>query len=275
MQIIKELILEYERPVSVCHVNSPIDKGLLALSETYPHVTFIGHATTDIDLTQDNILAISEPFTIETINRLALFEHFDIAYSFGNFQKESNRYQWIQALLGLADNVVIELPKDLHSLMSAFFQKLDAVAIKWIEDDVYVLAKRKCPKYYKDLWLETDAEVMPIISSRHYAVIESQGNTVSLDPGLSLYGFKILGGVYPKIETITQLLNEYQWPADSACLPWNIMLSGKRITWKKRFEEPSAWSKEGLNSCIRGLNIDEPKKYTRYSIEECNRLKLN
>ena len=275
IQIIEDLIHEYDRPITVFQVSQPIDETLINLSEAYPHIVFIGPAPLEIKLTQDNILAVNETLTVENLNQLAQFEHIDIAFAFGGFHMESNKYQWIEALLCLADNLVLEIPETLHALMTAYCKKIDALIVKRLENNVYILAKRKKPKYYEEQWLDSADVPMPLMSSYHYAIIESQGIAIRLDPGLSLYGFKMLRGTYPKKESLAQLLLNYQWQTDSACLPWNIMVSGKRIRWRKRFSEPLTWSKEGLASCIQGLNIREPKDYTRYTIDECKRLKLN
>ena len=275
IQIVEDLILDYDRPITVCHLTGSMNQEFLELSERYPHVVFIGQKSPVVELTQDNVIGVAEAFTIDNINQLAHFEHFDIAYSFADFQKQPNKYQWIKALLRLSDNIVLEIPTELHGLMESFCQKIDAIVLKRLKDDVYILAKRQLPKYFDEQWLQINDIPKPLMTSHHYAIIESHGNVIRLDPGLSLYGFKMLRGIYPSAASLIQMLREYQWRPDSACLPWNIILGGNRITWRKRFEEPPTWSKEGLDSCIGGLNISEPKEYTRYTIHECKRLKLN
>ncbi len=260
-----ELIQSYKRPVTVLGLSGLDEDQIEEVCTHFPASIFITKMTSSAQTSQTNRIIYLDDLTLDRSDAMSAHEHVDITYFFGScFYKQ----KMIQSLLQLTDHLMIEMPVDLYDLLSDFLFKNHAQIVSHNEGHFLILLKRSEPKNFWPVWDKACKISIPLMVSYHYALIKNSKQAQPLAPGLSLYGYKLINGCYPSTEELTHLISTYSWKQQAACLPWNILLLGKKIQWQERFKEPKAWSKIGVESTIKGLKIKDIDKYKAYTLNQ-------
>jgi len=267
---IDRLISSYSRPITALCLSDPHVDNLTRLCQKYPASVFIAQLSHLEAVKHANNLLFLDDLTEEKLQLLSKCEHFDMAYYLGSC---SYKPSMVQKLTMLADQVILHFPEDLYHLLEDFFLNLGTKILAQQDGHVLLQLTRTQPKtlQLEEIQLESSAAV--VMTSFHYALLKTSKHSISLPLGLSLYGFKMLNGYHPSIDQIGDAIQAIPWKLQSACLPWNIFVQGTKIYPVERFQEPKAWSKEGLSLCLKGIkmtNFNEFREHTRQHFKIVN-----
>ena len=263
LKVIQNVINSYSRPVTVYALSPDSSDYLPMLCSEYPQSVFISKSYENANA-ESNLILIEKDPSFDLIHKISRHEHIDIAYYFGNCVYKPKE---LEVLFRLVDQIILEYPIDLYKLMNSYLKKNNIHILDLGKSKVLVLVKRSNLKFLRSFDRQEERQNLPLMTSTHYAVVNKESGPITQDPGISLFGFVLLGGIRPSRDTLKEMIQQHQWNAASACLPWNIMVQGSKLTWRKRFDEPLTWSKEAIDFCIDSLSIQDVNKY-KYFIKK-------
>jgi hypothetical protein len=181
----------------------------------------------------ENIILLNKELSNEDLQRLSECERCDLLVAFNFFSSDSADWPHIiEILLHIADNSIIEVPLDLPLLRSTLITqnaqligKFRSSEIWFIEDHKKLLLRRH--------WLRPLTSALAIESNYDAKKLKKEYNRVIITdwvPGINLVTFKMLAGIYPRIETLTKSIRALKDAIHSDWLAHNMVIQGNTIT---------------------------------------------
>ncbi|MCB1117635.1 MAG: hypothetical protein KDK50_03525 [Chlamydiia bacterium] len=244
---------------------------LLDLAELYPSSVFIG-ISKDNQKGLPNCLLISKQPNLSNLKKLCDAEHFDIVYIDGGLSEIANRFEYIKLIATIADHVVLTLDVDLAKLIPEFLLEINA-SLTNINSDQHkqqtYLIKNSDTRYITPF---PNSNKIEISSNFHYKIGIVGQSPEPWPMGISLFSFKLLNGVLPNANALAEQLQTSDWQ-HKLTLPYCAFLQGNRVYWHSVSPYMHVWPKEGLTSCIKGIQVPHDQ-YESYCKDEFRRLLL-
>ncbi|CAK8721673.1 hypothetical protein GKODMF_13265 [Candidatus Electrothrix gigas] len=209
---------------------------------------------------KDDLILLGTTLNYELIKELSSCEHFDVVLGLRvvhHFQEPFRDV--IEGILSLGDHVFLELPtagedevrakKRIQDELDDHASLLKNYNYKKVGEFPIHVGATKSPMYL----IEKTEKVLlrPFLNSRRqvrHTIQSTFGqkkiykNDSSMErgqlisewvPGINLYSYHLLNGLYPDRQSIYQMIKDYKLPFESPLTdirPWNFILSGSRLT---------------------------------------------
>ncbi|MCP5492325.1 MAG: hypothetical protein H7A40_04715 [Chlamydiales bacterium] len=244
---------------------------LLDLAALHPSSVFIGISRDNQDVLPNCLLINKQP-NLSNLKKLYETDHFDIAYIGGGLTEITNRFEYIKLFAKIADHVVLTLDIDLVKLIPEFLSEINAFSTNINSDQnkqqTYLIKNKDT----RNITPFPNSNKIEISSNFHYkiGIVGQSANPWPM--GISLFSFKLLNGVVPNPDVLADQLQNSDWQ-QKLTLPYCAFLQGNQIYWHPVIPHMRVWPKEGLASCIKGMQIPQDQ-YESYCQNEFRRLLL-
>lgn len=224
-----------------------------------------------------NIILLKKLFTPADLKHLSECEDFDVVLALNFVHKFGQQWQEaIEAILHLADHVIIEIPSDRIDIEKYILAKggyfLGAVADTGL--NVYILKSSK-KSLLRKTWLRLPMKknMYTIESSfihKNFSKPDScSKNTLQVSPwlaGINLVTFKMCHGVYPTKETLQESLLSITDVSHTDWLINNMIIQGDNLIAIDGNDNLSRafFSEKLLRAHQELLNLDHPEQVEHY-----------
>lgn len=261
---IDDLLNKYERPFTVLDIGSSQGYFSIKIAINYPHahcVMIEGDATNklpqicELNSSLHNLVVLEKFITVEELRELGQCEHFDVVLAFNVIHHFKGRWQEaIDALLTLGDNILIETPPiGCHTAANS---SIIPLIVQYLDEHTPAQVIGKVPRYgrlglpgpdqkYANLYLaQMHKNVLPKSTwgtshLRYYAIHSTFAEKtlfkprinkiITWKPGINLWTFKYLNGVYPYRSHINQEIQRLAKLPHGDFVPWNMIVQGDHL----------------------------------------------
>lgn len=249
---IKPLIKQYQRPITFLHIWPDKSHVSLAIAQKYDCSTIIldPQATSFLPAcsSYDNIVLLNSDLSVKELRSLGECEHIDvtlvrnIAEIFPNEWKKA-----VDQTLTMGDYTILETPpinSKLYRPVVEYFKKkggerigLPASEITRHVGELYQFATMK--KYlikrrwnYKNAWHLGEYTIESSFATKNFIKKKTKPKGYSVTtwhPGINLYTFKHLNGIYPTHEKIRAMLYPLASLQHNDLRIFNLIIQGNKL----------------------------------------------
>jgi hypothetical protein len=250
--VIKTLLNRYTRPTTFLHLWPHTSQVAFAVAQEYDCVTVVldPQATRFQALCQeyDNIILLNKTLSVKGLHSLTECEHMDLTLVSNITEQFPD--EWKKAIdktLDMGDYTILEAPPahtKLHKAVVEYIRKKGGERIgmpsEKISHEVGELYLCKCMKKYliKRRWnytkawklgeytIESSFDTKKFIKQK----IKPKGFSVTVwHPGINLYTFKQLNGIYPTYDVIRSMLYPLASIQHNDLRIFNLIIQGKKL----------------------------------------------
>lgn len=260
---IKKILDKYQRPFTVLDIGASEGYFSLRIASEYECTCVLLEGDNTLLLPKicqlnnnlKNVVVLEKFITPEDLQELGKCEHFDLVIAFNVVHQLKERWkETVDALLTLGDNILIETPPPgCHTAAnSANLPLIEDYLAQTPHGNVVAQVPRygrpglpspdqKYSNVYlfemnknvieKPTWGSPNIRFYPIKStieekSFYKARIDK---TIEWKPGINLWTFKNLNGVYPALEVIKEEINRLATFPHGDFVPWNMVIQGNNL----------------------------------------------
>jgi len=261
---IKKILDNYKRPFTVLDIGASEGYFSLRIAAEYPNSTVVmleGDSTLllphicQLNKRLKNIVVLEKFITPKDLKELGECEHFDLVLSFNVMHQMKDLWkESIDNLLTLGDHVLIETPppgchtsanKDNLPLIEAYLAQdkrgtvvaqvprygrpgLSTPDQKYSNVYLFQMHKNVLPK---PTWGSPNIRFYPITSTWETKTLYKPriNKTIDWKPGINLWTFKHMCGVYPSQNVIHQEVNRLAAFSHGDFVPWNMIVQGSNL----------------------------------------------
>lgn len=233
--IIKKILDTYQRPFTVLDIGAGDGSLSLRIASEYSNSTcvmiegdrkFLLPQLCTLHKQLNNIIVLEKNIEPSDLVELASCEHFDLVIACNVIQNsKGHAKEIIDALLMLGDHIIIETPLLKEYLVHNKYGKaLDCAS------DIYLFQMHK-NILTKPTWGSPNLRFYAINSTfKEKTIYKPRINkTIPWKPGINLWTFKQMNGVYPKKEIIHDEIKRLSAFPHLDFLPWNMIIQGHTI----------------------------------------------
>lgn len=249
---LKPLLKQYQRPITFLHLWPNKSNVALAIAQKYDCVSVILDPQADHFLdacaAQDNMVLLNNDLSVKELRYLGECEHIDVTL-LGNVA-ENFSSEWKKAIdnaLTMGDYTIIEAPlanSKLYRQVTEYIRKkggerigLPSYQITSHAGELYQcttmkkhLIKRRWN--YKNAWHLGEYTIESSFASKQFIKKKTKPKGYSVTqwhPGINLYTFKQLNGIYPTHETIRSMLYPLGTLKHNDLRIFNLIIQGKKL----------------------------------------------
>lgn len=250
---LKPLLRQYQRPITFLHLWPNKSYVACVLAEKYDGVNIVltpqAHTYLESCTPYNNMVLLNADLSIKGLKYLGECEHFDVTLVHN--VAEIFSMDWKKAIdnaLTMGDYIIFEAPQNNSKLYRPFVDYLkkkgaeriaqpdNAIALQ--AGELYQCAPMK--KYlikrrwnYKNNWTRGEYTIDSSFTHKKFIKNKTKPKGYSVTawhPGINLYTFKQLNGLYPSHETIRSMLYPLATLKHNDLRLFNLIIQGNKLT---------------------------------------------
>ena len=253
-EVIKNLAAKYKRPFTVLDIGANQGYFTVRLAEEFPHCTVIAiEPNKAYDLKNrlsylDNVIVLEKVISVEELKQLSRCEWFglvictSVLHCIDNFTPFKDILNVVKQL---GPHIVLELPTEKLSLGTRhdeMMRLIDSLGEPVLQVPSHVdltvtrplfVVKGNPPQTNRCSRFGTDyvaKKKLKMNFSKAEVTFVNKNITRAWIPGINLWTYLQLDGIYPSRQTLAQMIKDADWDKHHDIVPWNVVLSGNKVS---------------------------------------------
>lgn len=250
-QAIKNIASQYTRPFSVLDIGANSGYFTIRLAEEFPNCTCIAVEPKYLLVDQvrhlPNVIVIEKSLSLDDLKSFSKREYFDMVLCLSAIHyldKEAAYSEIAETLTLMGDHLFLELPVEEETLVSRLDEMLDLIESldsPAIQIKSHVNTEQTRPLFHLEgralterysRWNTEYPVRMKIETDFNKSNVSflDKPETRCYYPGINLWTYLELNGVYPERGTVASLVEKADWSDHNDINLWNIILSGEKVS---------------------------------------------
>lgn len=261
---IKKILDNYKRPFTVLDIGSSEGYFSLRIATEYPHATCVmieGDKSLllpeicKLNKKLNNVVVLQKFITPQDLKMLGECEHFDLVLAFNVIHQLGDAWQeTVDQLLTLGDHILVETPppgchtaahaKNLPLIEAYLLQNKHGNVIGQVPrygrpgnhtseqrySNVHLFQMNK-NVLLKPTWASPNTRFYAINSNFQEKTLYKPriDKTIEWKPGINLWTFKHMNGIYPTQDLIQQEIKRLSLYPHGDFVPWNMIVQGNNL----------------------------------------------